>query len=102
MAKFELPVYDMKTEEIVKRHTRNFIPVNLYMKFHDLGDRIEKNKVGSDEELFVELKELFLETFPELTEEEYMNCTDTAQVIVMFRDILEKATKFQTGNSKNK
>ena len=101
MAKFELPIYDVKSEKIVTTHKRNFMPVSLYIRFQALSEKIVAEKVKNDEEMFLALKDLFLETFPEMTENEYLNQTDIAQVLVMFRDILEKSTQISDGNSKN-
>ena len=101
MAKFELPIYDMKTEKVVKTHKRNFMPVDLYIRYQQLSEKITTDKIKSDAEMFCLLKDLFLETFPELTEEEYLNQTDIAGVLLMFRDILDKSTQFAAGNSKN-
>lgn len=102
MAKFELSVYDATTEEVIKVHKRNFMPVSLYIRFQQLAEKLEANKVKSDAEMFAALKDLFCETFPELTEKEYNEQTDIAEVLIMFRDILEKSTHIATaGDSKN-
>lgn len=101
MAKFELPIYDMATEEVVKTYKRNFMPVNLYIRFQELAEKIGADKMKSDKDMFLALEELFRETFPELTSDEYRNQTDTAQVLIMFRDILDKSTQFESGSSKN-
>lgn len=101
MAKFELPIYDTRTGEIVKTHKRNFMPVNLYIRFQAFAEKLGADKVKSDKDMFFALKELFLETFPDLTAEEYLNQTDIAEVLVMLRDILEKSTQIASGDSKN-
>lgn len=101
MAKFELPVYNVTTGEIEKTHQRNFMPVDLYIRFQAFSEKVAGNEFETDRDFFVELKPLFLETFPELTADEYMNQTDVAEVIKMFSDIIRKATEFSTGNSKN-
>ena len=101
MAKFELHVYNMKTEEVEKVHKRNFVPVNLYIQYQKLAEKLAQDKVKSDAEMFAALKGLFLETFPELTEDEYMNKTDIAEVLLMFRDLIGKSTEISSGDSKN-
>lgn len=101
MAKFELPIYDATTGEVIKTHKRNFMPVNLYIRYQAFAEKLGADKVKSDKDMFFAMKELFLETFPELTEEEYLNQTDIAEVLVMLRDILEKSTQIASGDSKN-
>lgn len=101
MAKFELSIHDATTEEVVKTHKRNFMPVSLYIKYQQLAEKLSADKIKSDADMFFALKELFCETFPELTEDEYLNQTDIAEVLIMFRDILDKSTKISSGDSKN-
>lgn len=101
MAKFELPIYDAMTGEIVKTHQRNFMPVNLYIRFQKLAEKIGADKVKTDKELFDSLEELFLETFPSMTKEEYQTQTDIAEILTMWAAILEKSTKIAEGDSKN-
>lgn len=101
MAKFELSVYDMKTEKVVKTLQRNKIPVNLYIRFQELSESLTKQKITKDAEMFAALKELFVETFPELTADEYMSSVDVGEVLRMFRDIITKASQVSAGNSKN-
>lgn len=101
MAKFELSVYDMKTEKVVKTLQRNKIPVNLYIRFQELSESLTKQKITKDAEMFAALKELFVETFPELTADEYMSSVDVGEVLRMFRDIIAKASQVSAGNSKN-
>lgn len=101
MAKFELPVYDTQTGEVTKTVKRDFMPVGLYIRFQQLSEKLVKDEIKSDADMFKALEDLFVETFPELTEKEYSECLDTAQVLVMFRDIIEKSTKLSSGNSKN-
>ena len=101
MAKFELSVYDMATEKVVKTLQRNKIPVNLYIRFQELSESLTKQKITKDAEMFAALKELFVETFTELTADEYMNCVDVGEVLRMFRDIIAKASQVSAGNSKN-
>lgn len=101
MAKFELSIYDAMTGEVAKVHKRNFMPVNLYIRFQKLAEKIGADKVKSDEEMFRALQDLFLETFPELTKEEYQNQTDIAEVLKMWAAILQKSTEFAGDDSKN-
>lgn len=101
MAKFELPIYDPQTGEVVKTHKRNFMPVNLYIRFQKLAEKIGADKVKSDEEMFRALQELFLETFPDMTKEEYLNQTDIAEVLVVWANVLNKSTELASGDSKN-
>ena len=101
MAKFELSIYDIETGDVCKTYKRNFMPVNLYIRFQTFAEKIGSDKVKSDKEMFYSLKDLFLETFPEMTAEEYLNQTDIADVLIMLRDILEKSTHIKSGDSKN-
>lgn len=101
MAKFELSVYDMTTEKVIKTLQRNKIPVNLYIRFQELSESLTKQKITKDAEMFAALKDLFVETFPELTADEYMNGVDVGEVLRMFRDIIAKASQVSAGNSKN-
>ena len=54
-----------------------------------------------DNELFLNLKDLFLEMFPELTKEEYLNQTDVGEILNTFGRILNKSTQFESDNPKN-
>ena len=101
MAKFELSVYDMRTEKVAKTLQRNKIPVNLYIRFQELSESLTKQKITKDADMFAALRDLFVETFPELTSDEYMNCVDVGEVLRMFRDIIAKASQVSAGNSKN-
>lgn len=101
MAKFELSIYDTETGEIAKKHKRGFMPVNLYIRFQKLAEKLAAEKIKSDEEMFKALQPLFLETFPAMTEEEYQNQVDLAEVLRMFAAILNKSTEFAEGDSKN-
>lgn len=101
MAKFELAVRDGATGEVVKTYKRDFMPVNLYIRFQQLSEQLVKEEIKSDIEMFTRLKELFCETFSGLTEDEYMNGLDVASVLLMFRDIINKSTLFVSGESKN-
>ena len=101
MAKFELSLYDNKTGEKTATLTRAFMPVNLYIKFQQFNEKLLSDKIKDDIEMFKSLKELFLELFPDLTAEKYMNNTDVAEIIYMFGKIINKSTEFETDNSKN-
>lgn len=101
MAKFELPIYDVQTGDVEKTVKRNFMPVSLYIRFQKLAEKIGADKVKSDEAMFDLLQDLFLETFPELTKDEYRNQTDIAEVLQMWAAILDKSTKIAEGDSKN-
>lgn len=101
MAKFELPIYDDKSGKEVKTCKRDFISVSLFLKYQKLNEELLTNKVLKDEDFLNAVKDLFLETFADLTEKEYLTGTDVGQVIFMFNSIVSKATKFQSGNSKN-
>ena len=101
MAKFELHVYDAESEEVKKTLQRNIIPVSLFIKYQMISEKLTKNKITNDIDMFSALKDLYLETFPALTADEYMNNTDVAEVLTMFRDILVKATQISTGKGKN-
>lgn len=98
MAKFELSIYD-ENDKVVKTYQRNKCPVDLYLKFQQYSDKVTGDKVESDKDFFAGLKELFLEFFPAMTEKEYTNNTDVAEIIVLFNDIIKRATRFT--NEKN-
>lgn len=101
MAKFELPIYDAKTGEVVKTHKRGFMPVGLYIRFQQLAEKVGEEKFKSDKDMFEALQELFLETFPEMTSDEYLNQTDIAEVLRLFAKIINKSAEFAEGDSKN-
>ena len=77
------------------------MPVNLYIRFQALAEKIGAEKLKSDKDMFDSLEGLFCETFPELTKEEYQNQVDIAEALLMFRDVLEKSTTITGGDSKN-
>lgn len=93
MAKFELNIYD-DNDKVVKTHQRNKCPVEMFLKFQRYSEKVTSEKVKSDNEFFAGLKELFLEFFPDMTEAEYTNNTDVAEIIVLFNAIITKATQF--------
>lgn len=99
MAKFELKIYDTETGEVAKTYQRGFMPVALYVRFQKLSEKVIDEKLKSDEDLFIALKDLFIETFSELTEDEYMNATDVSNVLSVWRAVLEKSTQIESGNS---
>lgn len=98
MAKFELNVYNEK-DEVIKTYQKNKCSVELFIKFQQLSDKLTTEKVKNDAEFFNALKDLFCEFFAELTEKEYTNNTDVAEVILLFNKIITKAT--QLTNEKN-
>lgn len=98
MAKFELPIYN-NNDEVVKIYQRNKCPVDLFLKFQKYSEKVTGDQVKDDGEFFAGLKELFLEFFPEMTKKEYTNNTDVAEIIVLFDNIIKKATHFT--NEKN-
>ena len=99
MAKFELKIYDMKTEEVEKTYSRNKIPVNLFLKYQELSEKLVSEKIENDIDMFNAIKGLFMETFDGLTENEYNDQTDVSEVLIEFRNLLKKATVFEA--SKN-
>lgn len=98
MAKFELHIYN-DFDEIVKTHQRNKCSVEMFLKFQRYSEKVTGDKVKSDNDFFTGLKGLFLEFFPAMTEAEYTNNTDVAEVILLFNKIITKATEFT--NEKN-
>lgn len=98
MAKYQINIYNIETEEVEKTYSRNIIPVNLYIKFQELNERLQSEKIKNDLEMFQAMEDLFLEAFPQLTKEEYNEKTDVAEVLIAYRDIIKKATLI---NSKN-
>lgn len=99
MAKFELKIYNMKTEEVEKTYSRNKIPVNLFLAYQELSEKLVSEKIEKDIDMFKAIKGLFMETFDGLTEKEYNEQTDVSEVLIEFRNLLKKATVFEA--SKN-
>lgn len=98
MAKYELSLYD-DNDKVIKTYQRNKCPVDLYLKFQQYSEKVTGDKVKNDKDFFAGLKDLFLEFFPAMTEKEYTNNTDVAEIIVLFNTIISKATKLT--NEKN-
>lgn len=98
MAKFELSIYD-DNDKVIKTYQRNKCSVDLFLKFQKYSEKVTGAEVKNDTEFFAGLKDLFLEFFPAMTEKEYTNNTDVAEVIVLFNNIIKKATLFT--NEKN-
>lgn len=98
MAKFELSIYN-ENDEVVKTYQRNKCPVELFLKFQKYSEKVTGNKIKDDSEFFAGLKDLFLEFFPAMTEKEYTNNTDVAEIIVLFYAIINRATRLT--NEKN-
>lgn len=101
MAKFELPVYNKESGDVEKTVKRGFMPVSLYVRFQQFSEKVTSDKIDSDEKMFNGLKPLFCELFPELTEKEYLEQTDIAEVLKVFGDVINKSTEISEGNSKN-
>lgn len=101
MARFELNLYDMETEKIVKTLQKNIIPVDLYIKFQEFNDSINSGKIKTDAELFTSLQDLFVETFADLTKAEYMKQTFPGEVLKTFKEICEKSLIVKDDNLKN-
>lgn len=95
MAKFELNIYD-DNDKVVKTHQRNKCSVELFLKFQRYSEKVTGEKIKNDNEFFAGLKDLFLEFFPAMTESEYKNNTDVAEIIVLFNAIITKATQFNS------
>ena len=92
MAKFELKTYDMTNGETVKTYQKNIITVVLYCKFQELNENIKAKKVKNDIELFLTCyKDLMLEMFPEMTEREYLENTNPAEVVALWRKVCNTA-----------
>jgi hypothetical protein len=64
------------------------------LKFRSYSEKVTSEKVESDNDFFAGLKDLFLEFFPAMTESEYKNNTDVAEIIVLFDKIIKRATQF--------
>lgn len=94
MAKFELSIYD-NNDTVVKTHKRNKCTVETFLKFQQYSEKVTGEKVKNDVEFFDGLKDLFCELFPDLTEKEYKNNTDVAEVILLFNKVVTKATQFE-------
>ena len=99
MAKFELPIHDLKTGEVAKTYQRGFMPVDLYVRFQKLAEKMIEEKYKSDEEMFNDFEDLFVELFPDLTREEYKKCTDVAEVLQVWDAAINKSTQIESGNS---
>ena len=91
MAKYELSTYD-GNDNVLKTYQRNKCSVELFLKFQQYSQKVTEREVKNDVEFFKGLQELFLEMFPEMTEAEYKNKTDVAEIIVLFHTIIAKAT----------
>jgi hypothetical protein len=98
MAKFELSIYD-ENDKVIKTYQRNKCSVDTFLKFQKYSEKITGDKVKNDVEFFAELKGLFVEMFPAMTESEYMNNTDVAEVIALFNTVISKATQFTAGKN---
>lgn len=98
MAKFELNIYD-HNDKVVKTHQRNKCPVELFLKFQQYSEKVTGEQITNDGDFFAGLKELFLELFPDMTENEYMNNTDVAEVIVLYSTVVRKATQFTSAKN---
>lgn len=99
MAKFELPVYNAESGKVEKTVKRNFMPVTLFTRFQKFAEKLDT--LESDEKMYNGLKPLFLELFPELTEKEYTEQTDVAEVLKVWGDVINKSTEISEGSSKN-
>ena len=95
MSKYELKIYD-ENDNVIKTHQRNKCSVDLFLKFQRYSEKVTGEKITNDKDFFAGLKELFLEFFPAMTEDEYKNNTDVAEIIVLFNSIVTKATHFTT------
>lgn len=102
MAKFELKIYDPQTGEVEKIIKRGFMPLDIYVRFQKLAERAEKEQYKSDEEMFVALREPILELFPELTTADYGKKVDIAEVLALWKKILDKASEMADGDESSK
>jgi hypothetical protein len=98
MAKFTLSIYD-ENDKVIKTHQRNKCPVDLFLRFQQYSEKVTGQEVKNDIEFFADLKGLVLELFPAMTEAEYTQNTDVAEVIKLFHDIITKATLISTGKN---
>ena len=98
MAKFSLSIYD-ENDKVIKTYQRNKCPVDLFLRFQQYSEKVTGAKINNDIEFFAELKGLILELFPAMTETDYMNNTDTAEVIKLFNDVIHKATLISAGKN---
>lgn len=96
--KYALKIYDMKNQKVIKTVGRDVISVSLYMKYQEMAESVQAEKVKSDIDLFKKIKDLFLETFTDLTEDEYFNNTDPAEVLSVWNNILSKGVLINTKN----
>ncbi len=102
MAKFELPIYDPTTGDVQRVCQRNFMPVDLYIRFEKFAEKNVNGKEMDDVAFFAKLWELFREVFPDLTEQEFRNQVDTAQVLCIYTDVILKSAQLSDGDSKNR
>lgn len=98
MAKFTLSIYD-EYDKVIKTYQRNKCPVDLFLRFQQYSEKVTGAQIKNDIEFFADLKGLILELFPAMTEEEYNNNTDTAEVIKIFNDVISKATLISAGKN---
>lgn len=101
MAKFELRVFNAETGEVEKTLQRDFMPVSLFLKFQQFSESLTGGKMENDAAMFTALKDLYTEMFPSLTSNEYLNNTDTAEVLSLFKYVLVKATQITGATKKN-
>ena len=92
MARFEINVYSKDGKS--KTHKRDFFPIALYLRWQQAQEKVEKSGYVSDAEMFDDLQPLFLETFPEMTEEEYRTGVDSHEAMQFFSTVLDIANGF--------
>ena len=101
MAKFELRVYNTQNGEVEKTVKRGFMPLAIYVRFQKLAEKAASDKYKSDEAMYEDLREPVLDLFPELTAEEYRNNVDIAEVLQLWKRILDKSSEISDEDSKN-
>lgn len=91
MGKYTLNIYDEKTGEKAKTLTRSFMPTGLFLKYQKLSEDLVANKIESNSDLFKALEPLILDTFDELTSEDYASRVDVGEVFAVYKTVLKKA-----------
>lgn len=99
MAKFELPIY-AKDGSLERVEKRDFVPIDLFIRFQQLAEKISDSKFKTDKEMFDEIEKCFVEAFPNITAEELRKKVDLAQILYTVNDIVGRAARFE-GSSKN-
>lgn len=101
MAKFELPIYG-KNGEVIKTAKRDFVPIDLFIRFQKLSERLIAQDFKDDAEMFDEIEKAILEAFPTVTKDELRGGTDMAYLLYIINDIVSRAAMFEGSSDVSK